>query len=100
MSRQRTENVLESLKCAEYFSSLALAHVYHQLQLKMRILAYRVETGGLFIFVCENAVWPLQRTCDVHAHDGQDFGRCELRVCINLPGQHTYSNKFFDQILK
>ena len=50
----RIENALESLKGAKYFSSLDLAHGYHQVPMAEKDIektAFRVGTGGLFEFV-------------------------------------------------
>ena len=50
----RIEDALESLKGAKYFSSLDLAHGYHQVPMAEKDIektAFRVGTGGLFEFV-------------------------------------------------
>lgn len=50
----RIEDALESLKGAKYFSSLDLAHGYHQVPMSEKDIektAFRVGTGGLYEFV-------------------------------------------------
>ena len=50
----RIEDALESLKGAKYFSSLDLAHGYHQVPMSEKDIektAFRVGTGGLYEFL-------------------------------------------------